>query len=557
MMLNRFIFLFVSLAVTASATLVNAQQENNRYAVASAHALASQAGEEILQAGGNAFDAAVAITAALAVVEPFGSGIGGGGFWLLHDAEHNKDVVIDGREVAPLAATKDMYLDAQGQLTRQSINGPLAAGIPGVIAALELITNDYGNLSLEQNLQPAIEYAKDGFKVSNHYIRLVNLRKKALLASADARRIFLLNDEVPRLGHVVRQYDLANTLTLVAEHGADVFYKGLLADLLVHGTQQAGGIWSKQDLVNYQVKKREVITTQFKNLQVIMPPPPTSGGVVISQILSMLEASDSNNLDDVQSIHKIVEAMRRAYQDRAVYLGDPAFTDIPMQRLLSKEYARSKFQDFDPDQATISQALTDNVRTQGKDTTHFSVLDSAGNYVAATLSINYPFGSGFVAPGTGILLNDEMDDFSMAPGVANVWGLVGSHANAIEPGKRMLSSMTPLFVRDDERVLIVGTPGGSRIISMLTLAILNYQQGADAKKIVSDRRFHHQYLPDEIQYEMQALTQSEKSVLLKKGHTLNELSRRYGNMHAIIWNKKNNHVEAASDPRGEGLAVIQ
>ncbi len=539
-----------------SVVALKAEESNSRYAIATAHPLASQAGEEILQAGGNAFDAAVAISAALAVVEPFGSGIGGGGFWLLHDAKLKRDIVIDGREVAPLAATKDMYLDAQGKLTRKSIDGPLAAGIPGVIAALDIISKQHGRLTLYQSLQPAINYAKHGFRVGPHYSRLAELRKQALTASESARAIFLDNNQVPEPGYLLRQYDLANTLTLIAEQGADVFYKGIVAQLLVKGTQQAGGIWHLQDLQNYQVKVRAPITTQFHDAQIVMPPPPTSGGVVITQILSMLENDAAVDLQQVASIHKVVEAMRRAYQDRAIYLGDPAFTDIPMQRLLSKSYAKNKFKDFDPKQASSSKQLATLHNQQGEDTTHFSVLDSEGNYVAATLSINYPFGSGFVAPGTGVLLNDEMDDFSMAGGVANVWGLVGSQANSIEPGKRMLSSMTPLFVRDEKRTLIVGTPGGSRIISMLALAILRYQQGANANEIVNQRRFHHQYLPDEIQFEQDALTPLEQKQLADKGHQLKELSRRYGNMQAIIWDKENSLLDAASDPRGEGIAIV-
>jgi len=550
MLLRCAVIFFISIVT------LKAEESSSAYAIASAHPLASRAGEQILQAGGNAFDAAVAISAALAVVEPFGSGIGGGGFWLLHDAQHKRDIVIDGREVAPLAATKDMYLDAQGKLTRKSIDGPLAAGIPGVVAALEMISKRYGRLTMQQSLQPAINYANYGFKVGPHYSRLAKLRKQALSASESARAIFLDNNQVPEPGYLLRQYDLANTLMLIAEQGADVFYKGIVAQLLVKGTQRAGGIWSLQDLQNYQVKVRVPIITQFHDKKIIMPPPPTSGGVVITQILSMLEDDTVIDLQQVVSIHKVVEAMRRAYQDRAIYLGDPEFTDIPMQRLLSKSYAKNKFKDFNPKQASNSKQLVTPHKQQGENTTHFSVLDSEGNYVAATLSINYPFGSGFVAPGTGVLLNDEMDDFSMAEGIANVWGLVGSQANSIEPGKRMLSSMTPLFVRDEKRTLIVGTPGGSRIISMLALAILRYQQGANANEIVNQRRFHHQYLPDELQFEQAALTPLEQKQLTEKGHQLKELSRRYGNMQAIIWDKENNLLDAASDPRGEGLAIV-
>ena len=541
----------------SSFLLVHASENKNSYAVASAHKLATKAGEQVLQAGGNAFDAAVAISAALAVVEPYGSGLGGGGFWLLHDSKNNIDVVIDGREVAPLDATHDMYLDAEGKLTRKSIDGPLAAGIPGVVAALEYINQQYGKLPLGVVLKPAISYAKDGFTPGNHYLKLASLRKQALLASPEASKIFLDDGEVPQKDFVIRQADLAVTLEKIAHLGAKEFYQGEIAQKLVRGVQAAGGIWRLQDLANYKIEKRAPIKAKYHGIEIIMPPPPTSGGVVITQILSMLEQSQSLDLDDAESIHRVIESMRRAYQDRAIYLGDPAFTNIPMAKLLNKQYAQEKFSDFSSVAATTSQSLADQFESKGEDTTHFSVLDSDGNYVAATLSINYPFGSGFVAPGTGVLLNDEMDDFSMATGVANVWGLVGSDANSIQAGKRMLSSMTPLFARDDQRTLIVGTPGGSRIISMLALALIKYQQGASASDIVTQRRFHHQYLPDEIQFEINSLSVKEQFVLTNKGHQLNEMTRRYGNMHAIIWDKISNNVEAASDPRGEGLAIVK
>ena len=533
-----------------------ALSKQDSFAVVSAHHLASHAGKEIIQVGGNAFDAAVAISAALAVVEPYGSGLGGGGFWLLHDAKSGQDIVIDGREVAPLAATSNMYLNESGELTRQSIDGPLAAGIPGVVAALEFITEHYGRLTLKENLKPAIRFAKNGFLPGDHYLKLVKFRKQALLASRGASEIFLENNEVPTDEFLIQQHDLVNTLERISEQGAHAFYKGEIAEQLVSGVKQAGGIWSLEDLEKYKIKQRAPIKTNYHGIEIIMPPPPTSGGVVITQILSMLEDYNLTGIDTIPEIHIVVEAMRRAYQDRAIYLGDPDFTEIPLEKLLDKEYALEKFSNFDMTTATKSESLSRVLSSQGEDTTHFSVIDSEGNYVAATLSINYPFGSGFVVPGTGILLNDEMDDFSMGEDVANIWGLVGSRANAIEPGKRMLSSMTPLFARDGKRTLIVGTPGGSRIISMLAIALLKYQQDANANEIVSQRRFHHQYLPDQIQFEQDAFSQSEQQRLSQKGHALKELNRSYGNMHAIIWDKTLNAMDAAADPRGEGLAIV-
>ena len=531
--------------------------EKKFYAVVTAHPLASQAGEQILSAGGNAFDAAVAVSAALAVVEPHGSGIGGGGFWLLHQASTHKDIVIDGREVAPAAAHATMYLDADGKLTRDSIDGPLAAGIPGVVAALEVISENYGSLSLEANLQPAIELAQSGFTPGDHYLRLASLRRQALLASPQASKTFLHDGEVPAKNFVIRQPMLAASLKLIARQGAQVFYRGELAHKLVDGVRAAGGIWSLQDLEQYRVQIRAPLQTTYRGLKIIMPPPPTSGGVVISQILAMLEDFDLTTLSSVDHTHMVVEAMRRAYRDRALYLGDPDFLDIPMHILMSKSYAQDNFADFSREHATNNSDLTNPIRVTGEDTTHFSILDQQGNYVAATLSINYPFGSGFMVPETGILLNDEMDDFSIGLATPNVWGLVGGEANKIEPGKRMLSSMTPMFARDESRTLIVGTPGGSRIISMLTLALLEFTRGSSAEQVVSQKRFHHQYLPDEIQFEQNALTEEEQNALSEKGHKLNELSRRYGNMHAIIWHQNRNKIDAAADPRGEGAAVVK
>ena len=550
--MRRLIIIFFLLVLSGTS-----YSESNPYAIATAHELATKAGEEILQAGGNAFDAAVAISAALAVVEPYSSGIGGGGFWLLHEAKTNTDIVIDGREIAPLSSTKDMYLDEQGKLTRDSIDGPLAAGIPGVVAALEVINNDYGKLSLKENLQPAIQYAKQGFKPELMYSRLAKFRKDVLLASPSASAIFLKDGKVPDSESLIIQMELAATLEKIAEQGAKGFYQGEVAEKLVKGVQDAGGIWQLEDLNQYKVIKREPIRTTFNNLEIIMPPPPTSGGVVITQILAMLEDQGLYELNEIDQAHTIVEAMRRAYQDRAIYLGDPAFVDMPMQDLLNKEYAKQKFSDFNSKQASISKELPTTKLNEGNDTTHFSVLDTEGNYVSATLSINYPFGSGFVPPGTGVLLNDEMDDFSMGEGIANVYGLVGTEANAIEPGKRMLSSMTPLFVRDEKEVLIVGTPGGSRIISMLALAILDFVDGADCEEIVSEPRFHHQYLPDVIQHELDAFYQEDQEALVDMGHKFKAIKNDYGNMQVIIWNKQLDTVDAASDPRGEGFAIIE
>ncbi len=546
-----FLCLFYVSPVTAQ-TPVNA-------ALATAHPYASDAGEEILRAGGNAFDAAVAITAALAVVEPYASGLGGGGFWLLHRAADGKQIMIDGREVAPSSASKNMYLDKNGDIIKgASINGPKAAGIPGVPAGLEHLAKEYGRLSLKETLAPAIRFAEQGFPVTERYRKLANYRLKIMQSYPSTAAIFLEDNKIPNLGYKIIQKDLAETLKQIATHGVTYFYTGGLASRMVENIRHNGGQWSVQDLARYHVIEREPVVIQYKNLRIISAPPPSSGGIVLAQIFGILEHFDLDAVEDVERKHIIIEAMRRAYRDRAAYLGDPDFVEINQQRLLDKDYLEGLAITIDPDRATPSSVLGDVPVSQqaGTQTTHFSVIDKEGNRVSATLSINLPFGSGFVVPGTGVLLNNEMDDFSAKAQVPNAYGLVGDQANAIEAGKRPLSSMSPTFIETDGRVGILGTPGGSRIISMVLLGILDFADGYLPNSWVSVPRYHHQYLPDEVQFEKDGLGVLEKRALEKRGHVLKEKNRRYGNMQAILWDKKLNKLFAASDPRGEGKAVV-
>jgi gamma-glutamyltranspeptidase/glutathione hydrolase len=528
-------------------------------AIATAHPYATDAGVEILRAGGNAFDAAVAITAALAVVEPYGSGLGGGGFWLLHQANNGRQTMVDGRETAPLSASKNMYLDKNGDVIKgASINGPKAAGIPGVPAGLEYLAKSYGRLSLKETLAPAIKYAEEGFPVTERYQQLARYRLKLMQSYPSTAAIFLEDNEIPNLGYKIIQKDLAETLRQIAAHGSTFFYTGGLASRMIQNIRHNGGIWSAQDLSRYQVVEREPVIGHYKNIRIISAPPPSSGGIVLAQALTMLEGFDLSNAGDIERMHIVIEAMRRAYRDRAAYLGDPDFTEIPQQRLLDKDYLEGLAVTIDPDQATPSYVLGDIPVSQqsGTQTTHFSVIDKEGNRVAATLSINLPFGSGFVVPGTGVLLNNEMDDFSAKAQMPNAYGLVGDQANAIEAGKRPLSSMSPTFIETRDRVGILGTPGGSRIISMVLLGILDFADGNLPNSWVSVSRYHHQYLPDEVQFEKGGLGFLQQRALEKRGHVLKEKNRRYGNMQAILWDKKINQVFAASDPRGEGKAVV-
>ncbi len=532
-------------------------------AIASADPLATAAGFEILAAGGNAFDAAVAVSAALAVVEPFGSGLGGGGFWLLHRASDGRQVMIDGRETAPLAAHRDMYLDERGEiLPRASVDGPLAAGIPGEPAALVHIAEEYGRLTLARSLAPAILLARDGFAVNAQYRSLARLRRAALLASPAAAEQFLDNGEVPAEGHRIRQPQLAATLERIAGQGAAGFYEGPVAAALVQGVRAAGGLWSLEDLRRYRVVERAPVVGEYRGHRIVSAAPPSSGGVLLVEMLNMLAELPFDAQGEAGRVHLLTEVMRRAYRDRAIYLGDSDFVDLPLLRLLSRAHAKGLIADLDLSRATPSASLPipgadESMRPKGRDTSHFSILDQEGNRVAGTLSINYPFGSGFVAPGTGVLLNDEMDDFSAKPGVPNVYGLIGAEANAIAPGKRMLSSMSPTFVEGPRGVGILGTPGGSRIISMVLLGILEQVDGAGPQSWAARARFHHQYLPDRLQLEPGALSAGVKAELERMGHTLQQRSSTYGNMQAVFWDRASGDITAASDPRGQGQASVR
>ena len=544
-------FLFVNYsAVQAS--------PSNQAAIATAHPIATRAGEQILKQGGNAFDAAVAISATLAVVEPFGSGLGGGGFWLLQDAKTKKTIMIDGRETAPLAASKTMYQDRQGNVIKGlSINGALAAGIPGEPAALVHIAKKYGRLPLSKSLVPAIQVARKGFRVTSLYRRMVNFRLKALRQSPAAAKVFLYRNKVPYPGYLVQQPDLAKTLEAIATHGHAGFYQGDVAKALVKGVQVANGIWSLKDLASYQVKERQPIVGQYKNYRIISAAPPSSGGIALVTMLNILEHYDLEKMQPAQRIHLLVEAMRRAYRDRAEFLGDPDFISIPVNKLVSKSYAKKLVKTMTVETATPSSDLKAAAPVpQGQHTTHFSVVDKEGNKVSATLSVNYPFGSAFMPPGTGVLLNDEMDDFSSKPGTPNVYGLVGNKNNAIAPGKRMLSSMSPTIVENinNSDYAVIGTPGGSRIITMVLHGILGFTEGKSVAAIVNKPRYHHQYLPDIIQIEKGSMPYNVRKALERMQHTLKELHGRYGNMQLII--NQNNKMMAASDPRGEGLALV-
>lgn len=528
---------------------------NTKAAIASAHPLATQAGFTILQQGGNVFDAAVAMSATLAVVEPMGSGLGGGGYWLLHRASDQLETLIDGRETAPAAAYKEMYLTN----AKASLDGALAAAIPGLPAALVHLAEKYGQLPLAQSLAPAIHQAENGFAINKQYVKLLTLRYDLLKQIPSSARIFLNNGALPPTFSILRQPELANTLKQLARYGHDGFYRGAVAHQLVNSVQKAGGIWTLSDLENYHIVERKPLKGYYQGITVTSAAPSSSGGTVLIEALNILSGYDLKTSDTITQKHLITEAMRRAYHDRALYLGDTDFISAPIQQLINTDYAAGLRSSIRLDKALASEHLSGDSAPphQGENTSHFSIIDEQGNRVAATLSINFPFGSAFVAEGTGVLLNDEMDDFSSAVGVANGYGLIGSEANTIAPNKRMLSSMTPTFLEDNQRIAVLGTPGGSRIISMLLLATLDFAQGHDSHSWVRLARYHHQFMPDVIEYEANALTPEELTGLNAKGHHLKEAKYRYGDMQAVVFNKTDHSLTAASDPRGEGQAKVQ
>jgi gamma-glutamyltranspeptidase/glutathione hydrolase len=524
--------------------------------IASAHPLATQAGMEILKQGGNAFDAAVAVSAALAVVEPSSSGLGGGAFWLLHRASDGFETMVDAREVAPLAAKRDMFLDASGNVVRgASTASALAAGIPGEVAGFAHLAQNYGRLPLKQSLQPAIRLAMQGYPL-NARLRGGIEAKRDLFKAGAAAKIFLRDGQVPPLDTLIVQPELAETLNTIAQRGPDGFYKGAVAKRLVDGVKGLGGIWSLEDLERYRVHERKPLVGTYHGARIVSAPPPSSGGVAIIDALNILSGYDMATLDSATRKHLVVEAVRRAHRDRAEYLGDPDFVTVPVDRLINPYYAAGQRTSIRLDRATPSDSLPGITSAEpGQQTTHFSVIDNEGNRVAGTLSINFFFGSGLIVPGTGVLLNNEMDDFAAKPGVPNGFRLLGADANAIAPGKRPLSSMTPTFVEKPDGVMVLGTPGGSYIMGMVLLATLDWLDGVPPEEFIKKGRYHHQYMPDVLSFEPGAFSDEEKATLQKYGHPLRE-SRQPGNMQVVTWDYRTGEVKAVSDPRGVGAGVV-
>ena len=549
--------LFGALALLCALEL-HAAEQPGRAAIATAHPAATVAGQETLALGGNAFDAAVAISAALAVVEPYGSGLGGGGFFLLREAAATPTYrFIDARERAPLAAHADLY-KVDGEVQKQlSLNGPLAAAIPGLPAALVDLAQRFGRLPLRDSLTPAIRLARSGVSVDRVYRERAGWRLAALRDDAESARIFLDRGEIPAELALLRQPDLALTLERLGSEGHAGFYQGELAARLVKGIQAAGGIWTLEDLAQYRTVERTPLRVSLQGgRELISAPPPSAGGLALGQSLLILQQLPWQQADSAQRTHLVVETLRRAYRDRGL-LGDPDFVANPLERLLAPAYLKQLGASIRSDQATSSDSLPAAGGFQeGDHTTHFSVLDAEGNAVAATLSINLPFGAAFTVPGTGVLLNDEMDDFAADVQGANAYGLAGSHANAIAAGKRPLSSMSPTFIESSGEFASFGTPGGSRIPSMVLLAVLQYLDNQPIERWSSVGRYHHQFRPDLIEHEPDTFSAAEIAALQALGHRLKSTERTYGNQQVLLWEKATGQVQAASDPRGIGSSAV-
>lgn len=527
--------------------------------VASAHRLATDAGLEVLGKGGNAFDAAVATSAALSVVEPISSGIGGGGFFLLHDAKSGRDVFVDARETAPAAATPQAYLDAKGDLDRdRAENGPWSAGIPGLPAALVHIAQKYGRLPLRTSLAPAIRLAREGFPVYARLERGYGSRRAVMERYPGTRAVFLGDGTPPKAGELLRQPDLARTLELLASKGFDGFYRGELARTLIAGVAAEGGHWTPEELAAYRVREREPLHLKYRGWNITTAPPPSSGGIALAEILQMLSGWDLRKLDDAHRIHLVVEAMRRAFRDRTIFLGDPDFVRVPVARLMSPDYAAGLRASIHPGKATPSELFSGEAAPlEDEETTHFAIIDRDGNRASVTQTVNLLYGSGLVVPGTGFLLNNEMDDFALKPGTPNAFGVMGFEANAPKPGKRMLSSMTPTFMESDDKVIAIGAPGGSRIITEVLLGILAYDDGMSPQQVAALPRYHHQWLPDVVSAEAGAIDAGTVAALQAMGHTVNAGEPVWGNLQTVMWDRRAGTVSGGSDPRHpEGKAGV-
>ena len=529
--------------------------------VATAHPEASKVGVDILKAGGNAVDAAVSVSFALAVVHPAAGNIGGGGFLVYRDANGQINS-LDYREKAPADGSRDMYLDKNGNVREGlSLNGHLASGTPGAVDGLVQMHQKYGSMPWQKLLQPAIDLAKNGVKLTEREARGLNRIKAELEEYNPGKKYFIKNDGTEwQTNDLLVQTDLAQTLTRIQEKGRAGFYEGKTAELLLAEMDEGCGIISQKDLNNYKAQWREPIVSNYKNCKIIGMPPPSSGGIALAQLMKLVEdyplAKWGWHTDSTTQV--MIEAERRVFADRAKWLGDPDFVKIPKAELLDKEYLNSRFKDFSFAKATDSKAINPGTIAghESLETTHFSVVDKQGNAVAITTTLNNSYGSKVVVEGAGFFLNDEMDDFSIKPGTPNMYGLLGYEANSIRPNKRMLSSMTPTIVEKDGKLfLVVGTPGGSTIITSVFQVIINVlEHKMGMQQAVDALRFHHQWLPDKIMFEKGGFTENTLKRLVEKGYKMEQQKNTIGRMDCIMVHP-NGKLEGGSDVRSDDTSL--
>jgi len=530
--------------------------------VSAQEAEATKIGLGVLQAGGNAVDAAVSVALALAVSLPRAGNIGGGGFMIVHDAASGETAAIDYRETAPSAATRDMFLGADGEAdSRLSRFHGKAVGVPGTLAGLALALEKYGTLTLAQALEPAIRLAEEGLVVSVDLAdSLKGLEKRLKQWPSSAKVFFKPDGGFYEPGDILRQPDLAASLRLIAEQGPDALYRGPLGAKIVAAVVEAGGVMSLDDLAAYEARVRAPVTGTYRGHEIVSMPPPSSGGAHIVQILNILEGFPIGwtGANSAETIHLMAEAMRLAYADRSEYLGDSDFVEVPLKGLTSKAYAAALRGKIDRHRATPSSTVKPGKPQpyESDQTTHFSVVDKDGNAVSSTYTINFSYGSGLVAEGTGILLNNEMDDFSAKPGVPNAYGLIGGDANAVEPGKRPLSSMSPTIVlKDGKPFLVTGSPGGARIITTTLQVIMNViDHGMNVAEASAAPRIHHQWLPDQLRVE-EGLSPDTTALLRARGHDVSVQSAM-GATQSIMIDPETGFRLGASDPRRAGALTV-
>lgn len=543
---------------TTTALFAQTQNQFKNAAVVTAHPEASQVGIEILRKGGTAVDAAVAVQFALAVVYPNAGNIGGGGFLLYRDSKGNTDA-LDYREKAPGNARRDMYLDNQGNaITEKSLFGALASGVPGSVDGMVKAHFKYGKLSWKKDLQPAIDLAANGFKVTAQQASELNKHKESFV-KYNNHQPALVKNTIWKEGDLLVQPELAKTLRLIRDKGRAGFYDGPVAASIVAAMKHTGGIITAADLKAYRAVWRTPLKGSYLNYQVISMPPPSSGGIALLTMLKQVSRYPlkSWGFQQDSTVQLMVETERRAYADRAAYLGDPDFFKVPQKALLDTNYMLSRIKDIDFGRATPSSAVKEGKLplAESEQTTHFSIVDAQGNAVSATTTLNGSYGSMVVVKGAGFLLNNEMDDFSVKPGTPNMYGLVGGEANAIIAGKRMLSSMTPTIIEEEGKLrMVVGTPGGSTIITSVYQTILNTLIfGQDMQTAVTAPRFHHQWLPDEVYVEEGAISPEVRKKLEAKGYKISPRGPM-GRVDAILV-RKDGFLETGADPRGNDTAA--